>query len=214
MKDKDKQEYIDRYTKRLNTYGYSPETLGWGRNGRQDVRFSVLTQPILNTQQCSVLDIGCGFADLYSYLITNGWKGRYVGVDLVPSLLEIAKERNPELEVYNYDIEQSKILGNFDYVVASGIFNAKLNEDNNEQHIVNSLSNMLEISEKMVCVDFMSTYVDFQKEGSWHTDPSWLINQINKITKRFSIRYDYMPFEFAAFLYKDDMINKFNTFNI
>jgi SAM-dependent methyltransferase len=214
MEDKDKQEYINRYTKRLNKYGYSPETLGWGKIGRQDIRFSVLTQSFINIPNCSVLDIGCGFADLYTYLIDNGWKGRYVGVDLVPSILEVARERNPSLELYNYDIEQSKELGNFDYVVASGIFNAKLANTDNHQHIIKSLNDMLKIADKMISVDFMSTFVDFQKEGSWHTDPAWLINQITKLTKRFSIRYDYMPFEFAAFLYKDDAINKINTFNI
>jgi SAM-dependent methyltransferase len=214
MKDKDKQEYIERYTNRLNIFGYSPETLGWGKNGRQDIRFSVLSQSIINTPDCSVLDIGCGFADLYTYLLNNGWKGRYVGVDLVPSLLKVAKEKNSDLELYNYDIEQSKVLGKFDYVVASGIFNAKLNDADNQQHIINSLTCMMEIANKMICVDFMSTYVDFQKEGSWHTDPAWLVNQINKLTKRFSLRYDYMPFEFAVFLHKDDSVNKINTFNI
>ena len=73
---------------------------------------------------------------------------------------------------------------------------------------------MFELSDKMVCADFMSAYVDFQKAGSWHTDPAWLISQITKITRRFTLRYDYMPFEFAVFLYKDDEITKVNTFNI
>lgn len=214
MKHEDKQDYINRYTDRLNIFGYSPETLGWGKNGRQDIRFSVLSQPILQLPDCSVLDVGCGFADLYTYLLNNGWNGRYVGTDLVPSLLKVAKERKPNIELYNYDIEEAKTLGKFDFVVASGIFNAKLNNTDNKNHIVHTLTNMLEIAQNMVCVDFMSTYVDFQKEGSWHTDPAWLINQLNMLTKRFSLRYDYMPFEFAVFLHKDDFINSINTFNI
>lgn len=214
MKHEDKQDYVNRYTNRLNTFGYSPETLGWGKNGRQDIRFSVLSQSIITTPNCSVLDIGCGFADLYTYLLNKGWNGRYVGTDLVPSLLKIAKEKNPDLELYNYDIEEAKTLGKFDFVVASGIFNAKLKNTDNKKHIINSLTSMLEIAQNIVCVDFMSTYVDFQKEGSWHTDPAWLISQINELTKRFSLRYDYMPFEFAVFLYKEDSINKINTFNI
>ncbi len=214
MKHEDKQDYINRYTDRLNIFGYSPETLGWGKNGRQDIRFSVLSQPILQLPDCSVLDVGCGFADLYTYLLNNGWNGRYVGIDLVPSLLKVAKDRKPNIELYNYDIEEAKTLGKFDFVVASGIFNAKLNNTDNKNHIVHTLTDMLEIVQNMVCVDFMSTYVDFQKEGSWHTDPAWLINQLNKLTKRFSLRYDYMPFEFAVFLHKDDFINSINTFNI
>jgi len=214
MEQEDKQDYIDRYNQRLNVFGYSPETLGWGKNGRQDIRFSVLSQPIIINKNCSVLDIGCGFADLYLFLINNGWSGRYVGVDIVPSLLAIAKDKYPNIELYNYDIEQSRNIGKFDYVVASGVFNAKLNGTNNEQHIISSLKDMFDMANEMVCLDFMSSYVDFQKEGSWHTDPVWLINQITKLTKRFSIRHDYMPFEFAAFLYKNDAINKINTFNI
>ena len=66
----------------------------------------------------------------------------------------------------------------------------------------------------MVCADFMSTYVDFQKQGAWHTDPKWLLELIRqKMSNRFTIRFDYMPFEFAVFIYKNNIMNEQHIFS-
>lgn len=213
MDPTDLQSYVERYEKRLSEFGYSPQTLGWGKNGRQDVRFSVLAESALADPESSVLDIGCGFADLYEYLAARGWKGRYVGLDIVPKLLEVARERRPELELRQFDISEGiGDLEAFDYVIASGVFNAKLPVGNNQLNIQRSLANMFELARTAVCVDFMTTHVDFQQDGSWHTDPSWALNEALAISPRVKVRNDYMPYEFALFIYCDAAVSDRNVF--
>ena len=182
MQQIDKESYIDRYTKRLEQFGYSPKTLGWGQNGRQEVRFSVLGEPIIKDTESSVLDVGCGFADFYDYLVEMGWKGIYHGIDIVPGILEIAQKRHTGLDLQNMDIlnyppdETNKC----DFVVASGVFNAILLEEDNKTHIEKSITHMFQLAKVAVCVDFLSTFVDFQNPIAWHTDPGgqwrWQIN--------------------------------------
>lgn len=211
MDEKDINNYINRYTDRYNEFGYSPETLGWGKNGKQDTRFAVLGEMAIKDKKSSLLDVGCGFADLYSFLKLRGWEGEYTGIDIVPVLVEKAREIYPGINISQKDI-QTPGIENADYVIASGIFNAKLINDDNEQHIENSVKKMFELCNKAVCIDFMSSYVDFQKEGSWHTDPAWALQLARKFTKRFIIRYDFMPYEFALILFKDDNISPLNIF--
>ncbi len=211
----DKDEYIKRYQARLNEFGYSPATLGWGKGGRQDIRFKVLAQPILKHANSSVLDIGCGFGDLFRFLKMNHWNGTYTGVDIVPGLLNVARELDPQINVIEADITSpnfSLISERFDYVVASGVFNARLKISNNEEHIVTALKNMFLLSKIAMCVDFMSTYVDYQNPAAYHTDPLWALGTVKKISRRVVLRHDYMPFEFALIVYKDDVATSNNVF--
>lgn len=212
MAPADRQAYIDRYGSRLAETGYSPKTLGWGRWGRQEVRFLVLSELALLSKNGSVLDVGCGFADLYEYLVGSGWSGRYVGIDINPELLTVARQRHPDLELTRQDIGEFDSSTAFDFVIASGVFNAKLTADDNKRHIERSVRRMFEISIRATCVDFLSTRVDYQHPSAWHTDPQWAIALASELSGRFSIRHDYMPYEFALFVFKDRRISPRNVF--
>ncbi len=213
MKPVDRNEYVARYERRLQEHGYSPQALGWGEQGRQDVRFAVLAQHALRRPGSSVLDVGCGFADLYGFLRARGWQGRYTGIDLVPGLLDVARMRHPDIELQELDLHDAPArLAPHDFVLASGIFNAVLKGESNHDHIRASLSTMLELATVAACADFLSTYVDFEHDGAWHTDPGWAITTGRTLTRRLTLVGDYMPYEFALFLYRDDSISPRNVF--
>jgi SAM-dependent methyltransferase len=42
-----------------------------------------------------VLDAGCGYGDLLD-LMPDWWRGAYLGIDLSPELVQLAKERHPD----------------------------------------------------------------------------------------------------------------------
>ena len=213
MENEDRQNYIRRYEGRLKQFGYSPETLGWGKHGRQEVRFSVLAEYALWNPSASVLDVGCGFADLYDFLKVRGWDGLYTGLDIVPGLLEEARHRRPLLDLREADIiAVADSLPQYDVVVASGVFNARLIAGDNRAHISETLHAMYGRARHYVAVDFLSTFVDFQKEGAWHTDPSWALNLAHGFTRRVLLRHDYMPYEFAVFVFRDDSVSPKNVF--
>lgn len=213
MKTEDRRDYIDRYEKRLQQFGYSPETLGWGKNGRQELRFAVLADAALKVPACSVLDVGCGFCDLYDFLRARGWEGAYTGIDIVPGLLRIARERHPGLDIREADITVPSFPADaFDFVIASGVLNAALPSGDNRTHIASTLRAMLRAARVAAAVDFLSTFVDFQKPGAWHTDPAWAFATAREMTRRVQLRHDYMPYEFALFLFRDDTVSERNVF--
>lgn len=214
MKPVDRDAYVKRYTERLREHSYSPEALGWGKSGRQDVRFSVLCEEVLRAPRSSVLDVGCGFADLYGFLRTRGWEGRYKGLDLVPGLLDVARERHPGVDVELLDIAEADPpeAPTFDYVVASGVFNAALEGEANTEHIERSLARMFGFARVAVCVDFLSAFADFQHPIAWHTDPGWAVATARRLSPRLRLRHDYMPFEFSLFVYRDDGLSDRGVF--
>jgi len=161
----------------------------------------------------SVLDVGCGFCDLYDFLDKRGWQGRYTGIDIVPGLLEVAKQRHPGLDVRECDItDDSAPLDEYDFVISSGALNASLPSGGNEVHIELALRTMFLRSRLATCVDFLSTYVDFQKPGAYHTDPGWALAAAKRLTRRVLLRHDYMPYEFSIFLFRDDAISERKVF--
>lgn len=207
MQEKDKQKYINRYEERYERYGYDPKTLGWTK-GRQKLRYHILTS-IGPLQGKSVLDLGCGFADLYDYLREKGWNGEYTGFDIVPKLIEVARQRHPDLSLRLLDILSEPVEQKFDYTFASGVFNAKISQ-NNEEYIFAMLKRMLEITNIGVAADFLSTYVDFQHEGAFHASPEHIFAIARSLTRRVSLRHDYLAYEFCIYLFKADQMTKEN----
>jgi SAM-dependent methyltransferase len=197
----------------LREHGYSPRSLGWGAHGKQDVRFLALTEPVLHHPQASVLDVGCGFADLYDFLVGQGWRGDYTGVDIVSGLLTIARQRHPQLDLREMDITDCPLPPHsYDFVIASGTFNSKLEVGDNWGHTRAALTTMFSLARVAVCIDFLGTFVDFQAPGAWHTDPGWALSLAKELSKRVLLRYDYMPYEFSLTIFCDDELSKRGTF--
>ena len=211
MDKQSKHKYIDRYEGFLRKFGYSPKALGWGKSG-QNIRFSILCADVICDPTSCVLDVGCGFADLYEYLIQQGWHGTYVGIDIVPGLIEVAQSRHPDLELHLVDLLDFSCKIPFDYVIASGIFNIGWESKDNREYIQQSLQKMFTMAKVAVCVDFLSTYVDYQHSTAWHTDPAWAFAVGKSLSKRVALRHDYMPYEFALFIYRDDMVTTRSVF--
>jgi len=201
MEAVDRLAYVERYERRLREHGHAPETLGW-RPGRERARFGVTADLVAETGARSLLDVGCGFADLLDFLRGTGWDGEYHGIDLVPGLLAEARRRHPGLPLEEADIGDYDPGRSFDVVVASGVFNFELQAEDNREHITRSVGRMFELSARAVCVDFLSTNVDHRHPGAWHTDPEWALALGRSLSPRCGFRDDYLPFEFALVVYR------------
>jgi trans-aconitate methyltransferase len=207
------RKYIARIEAALAVQGPTRAALCDGKGGRQDVRFRVLAAPALASRYSSVLDIGCGFADLYAFLTNCGWRGRYTGIDIVPALLAEARRRHPGIALHERDASAGlEGLPAHDVVVASGVFNLALPHGGNEAHIERLLSIMFDHAGIAVAVDFMTTQVDFRHPDAWHTDPHWALALADRLTRRLVLRADYMPYEFALILYKDVRVSDRTVF--
>lgn len=207
MKKSISDSIIHHYLNLFKEYGVNSRSIGWS-NGRQSIRFNVISQ-IGNLHNSSILDVGCGFGDFYGYLKYQKIKANYHGVDINNEFVKIAKGRYPNASFEVRDIQKKRFPTKFDWVIAIGI----TNHASTYPHLKNILKEMFRICKKGIAIDFISSYVDYKNKEIFYTSPEKIFSFAKTLTRRVSLRHDYMPFEFCLYLYKDDTKNDRNVFH-
>ena len=123
MKDVSKK-ILSFYNDHINEHGSGPRAVGWSDERSQTLRFASLCR-IGDLTGSSILDVGCGWGDLYDYLNGHYEGVRYMGIDINPRYIERAKELHPEARFEVADFGEYE-GGPFDYVFASGVFSVKI----------------------------------------------------------------------------------------
>ena len=202
MNEEEKQRITNRYRERLQKLGPGIDALASGTTERRATRFGILSS-LGNMQGASVLDIGCGLADFYAYILENGIEANYTGYDITEDFIQIAQERFPNGHFEVRDIQTQGIPTRFDYIVSSQTFNNRFMHDDNMQVMQDVLRIAYEACDKGLAVDMMTSYVDFKEDHLFYYQPEDIFRYAKSLTKRVMLRHDYPMFEFAIFLFKD-----------
>ncbi len=202
MDNKDKQWIIDRYMERFKKHGIDIKTLASGNRERQLIRFKLFTE-IGDLAGCSILDIGCGFADFYQYLKDQGVKVDYTGIDICPAFIEVSRERFPEATFAVKDIQTEPLEKKYDYVISSQTFNNSLADNKNEKLMKDVIKRSYESCNIALAIDMVTNYVDFQEPHLHYYSPEEIFKYCKSLTKRVLLRHDYPLYEFTVMLYKD-----------
>lgn len=137
-------------------YGETPEGLGWNSQHDQEVRFEILLKLIpltrVNSQKATMLDVGCGFADLYAYLKGKYPGIKYTGIDINTKALEIARSRHPDAKFILGSILDTP-LPSFDIICCSGLFATRFND--NEAFIRSMILQMGKLAQKGFGFNFL-----------------------------------------------------------
>src|SRR6185503_2172215 len=89
----------------------------------QERRMEVLCE-IGVSKGSKVLDFGCGTGQLLSFLQRSiGFEGEYVGYDISPEAIELARSAHPSGRFEVRNILEEPAEETFDYVLVSGVFN-------------------------------------------------------------------------------------------
>ena len=195
----EKKGMIDLYEGRLEKYGVNVKTMGWRDKAQQDLRFAVLAG-IGNLNNTTLLDVGCGFGDLYSYLVERGIMVDYTGYDIAPKIIGAARDRHSELRLEVNDILKERSDEKFDYVVESGILNKRIS--NNIGYARDMITRMFERCRIGIGVNMMTDYVDYKEDYLYYYSPEEIFTFCKSLTRWVSLRNDYPLYEFSIFLYR------------
>ena len=213
MHDKQIKKVNSYYDELLNKHGENPGALGLPK-GRQEIRFKNIDK--LFFSGCSILDYGCGLADLNKYLKKRFSKEKftYSGCDIMPKFLEISKKIYPDIDFF--DLRNENIEKKFDIITAFGVFNFPYTKDEKKHFeiIKTKLKDIFSITNKYFLVDFQTEFVDYKQNNAYHQNINSLANYIaNNLSRRFEIIHSYLPYEYSVIIYKENEINKNdNTF--
>jgi SAM-dependent methyltransferase len=211
LTEQERTDTIERYAARYRQFGVSEQTLGWTHN-RQMLRFSALTS-LFDLRGLHVLDVGCGFGDLNRLLTERcGDDYEYTGIDLVPELISEARLLwpRPGIRFYSGDFSQLSREFSADIAVASGILNHRLTESDNYTVAESVIRDALKCCRTAVAMDFLSDRVDYQLPHTFHFDPCRILEIAYRFSRRVVLRNDYLPFEFAVVIFRDDAVDRTN----
>ena len=197
-------EYSDEY---LFT---DPKINGWPSVTEQELCFSGLLWLYKPTQ--SILDVGCGRADLYEFLraIYTNNKINYIGIDSNANILQIAERKYPILQkrLINSDIlsyDSEFINYEHDWVFASGIFNLQEHSDQIEytKLVIDKMMQLAKvgIAFNLLTADLSSLSELDAKRYIQHDPAFWLDYLIKKYTRVIS-RSDYMKGDITFIILK------------
>jgi SAM-dependent methyltransferase len=185
-----------RYTNRYRQHGLSHLTLGWGSKEQQEYRFDqVLGCDDFRLK--TVLDIGCGFGDLFSYI-----KSRkiiidsYTGLDLNPDLVDEAVVRHPDGIFYDKSLMSMEKAPEADVVVMLGLLNFKQEKINNNDYAQVMVQKAFDSTKETLIVDFLSDRcaLDYPKEDFvYYYDPSFVLELGLGLSNNVQLIHDYLP---------------------
>jgi SAM-dependent methyltransferase len=203
----DKEKIALRYRERIRDRGHSPAALGEPK-GRQAFYFDFLLKFDGLEPSDSIVDIGCGYGDLFGYLRSRGWRGEYLGIDIIPELIEEGRRRYPDATLRVQDIQDEAIGGPFDWCMCCHALTSDTQNVPFLRHTEDMLRIMWAGCRKGLIFNMLSPLADYT--NAIHARPRFgeVLDIVSGLTQRFVVRHDYMPFEYAIYAYKDDAIDR------
>src|SRR4030095_1127810 len=195
------------YSEKLGEHGRTPKGVDWNSQESQYLRFAQLCRVIIQAP-LNILDYGCGYGELVNYLrkyYTNE-EFNYTGYDISDSMIVQAKELFQSNT--NVSFLQNLSEEKFDYVVASGIFNVRLDlaTDNEwKEYIIQTLQKINSLSVKGFSFNALTSYSDpeHMKDYLYYSDPLWLFDYCKlNFSKNVALLHDYELYEFTMIIRK------------
>jgi len=189
----------DYYGALIRKYGHDPRACDYGHVESQEIKFRVLSE-LMPLDNCSLLDVGCGFADFAGYLQSRFDGLQYSGIDLCADMVNEAKRNHPDLDLRVANIADVVLDRKFDVIMANGIFYLL-----GEQPVAimrDMIQRMFSLATRAVAFNSLSTWARDQESGEFYADPLQTVEFCRQLTPWVVLRHDYHPRDFTVYLYK------------
>lgn len=198
--------HIDKYySNKIKLFGANYKGLDWKSEEDQFIRFHQLSE-IIENDNSSLNDIGCGLGDFTRYINNNFLNIKYIGYDISKAMINNATRLYPQNKfIHIKNLNELKVA---DYSIASGIFNVKMKYSKTKwlTYILNTLKQMNLKSKKGFSFNLLSKYSDkcHMKNNLYYADPYFFFNYcITKFSKNICIKHDYNLYEFTVLVRKN-----------
>lgn len=180
----------------------SPTVVGYATAAEQQFMFQNLLIGFVSSNN-TILDIGCGRADLYGFLKQNNKSiMSYQGLDHNPVMSDLAKEK------YNINIKsgafESTELEKADWVVASGFFTPRRceSEDEDLKKLFNDIEKMYTLANKCISFNLLSPIGNKIIDGFFYIHPGLVMDMLIEKYKYITVRNNYSNDVYTVTIYK------------
>ena len=194
------------YSARLARYGETPRGVDWNDEASQLLRFKQLSTIIQTTSHFSVNDLGCGYAALLDYLSNRYQRFSYLGIDVSEDMINAAKKRLIGRNDVRF-IASTKPDKIADYTLASGIFNVRLNQSDEDwqAYILATLDILDRYSRHGFAFNCLTSYSDADKikDYLFYANPCTLFDYCKQhYARNVALLHDYHLYEFTILVRK------------
>jgi SAM-dependent methyltransferase len=201
------KEVAGYYSEKLFTHGATPRGVDWNGQESQLLRFGQLCQVIDNRESMfAVNDLGCGYGALLEFLRAKYPEASYCGIDVSEEMVRAARTR------YTGHWNTRFITGSepdetADYGLASGIFNVRLERDDEEwfEYMRSTLDVLDRSSRSGFAFNCLTSYSDEDKKRDYlyYADPCRLFDLCKRCySRQVALLHDYGLYEFTILVRK------------
>jgi SAM-dependent methyltransferase len=190
---------IEYYSRALAVHGCTPRGVDWASQESQELRFRTLLAGAEWSCAPTLLDYGCGYGALATYLDRLGIACKYVGFDVAPSMIDAARKANPG-HVFTGAASE---LAPVEYVVASGIFNVKLDTPTPvwERYVHRTLGLLASLARRSLSFNMLppASAPRFSRPDLYYADPEAVVSFCEqRLGHETSLQEDYGLWEFTV----------------
>jgi SAM-dependent methyltransferase len=189
----------------LTKYGAVPKAADWPDPEQQVKRFAELAKLFDADEPFSVLDYGCGYGAMLGYLERINRKVTYWGFDISAVMLAAARNSHPGSDDRFLPELPKGVV--YDYVVASGIFNLKMDiPQTNWDTIVHETIDRFDVlSSRGFAFNMLSSYREQHRKRPhlYYGDPLHFFDLcFRKYSPNVALAHDYNLWDFTVIVRK------------
>jgi hypothetical protein len=182
MGNKNLEESIKAYySEKFSEFGPSPKGVDWNSIDGQHARFQMLIRHLKIEGSSTILDFGCGYGELFTFLSDIDKSLDYLGYDIVETSIETAKRIHSSSQATFVSVLPQ--LHDWDFILMSGVFNVKGEVDEVEwgAYAVSMINSLLLRATKGISFNMLTTFNDvhLRKAHLYYVDPVDLLSKLD-----------------------------------
>jgi SAM-dependent methyltransferase len=181
---------------------HSPKPIGYHETNEQLFLFQNLLAGF-NPQINSILDIGCGRADLARFIADfYDTTPVYTGIDHNPIMTTLALEKHGQQVITG--AFESVSLPTADWVVASGVFTQRRceTEDQDLQKLFNDIAILYNTANNAVAFNLLSPINTQHHQGFFYVHPGLIMDMLIEKYQSVIVRHNYSKDVYTVTIYK------------
>ena len=172
----------DYYNNKFKKYRKSHLRVDWKSKKVQYERLSILLKITDGEKNFTITDYGSGTGELINFLKKRKYK-KYYGYDVSSEMVNFCKKKYKDTK-NTFFFNSSKITTKTDFLIASGVFNVRLNTNINkwEKKILKTIEHFNNFSKKGFSFNFLTLYSDpdLKKKKLYYAKPEKIFNYCKK----------------------------------
>ena len=187
------------YTDKVREHGATARGVDWSTEASQELRFQQLLR-VGSGEGFSLVDFGCGYGALAAHVPAGT---RYQGFDISEEMIARGREQHPEVKF----TADRGALSTADFAVASGIFNVRLDHDDDSwrAYVLGVLGELDALGTRGFAFNMLTSYSDAEKMRAdlYYGDPCFFFDHCKRTySRQVALLHDYGLYEFTILVRK------------